>query len=752
MRCSLSVFGTVALASAGLVPAWGQASVVPAAEAAATPVRAKAPAEGEMSLPLRAVALYKNGVGFFERAGQVSGNELVRIDLTTAQLNDVLQQSLTAVDLGGGTISGGGYDNAVPLAMQLNALVPGLGPDPTVLDFLHAMKGTRVEVHMPSAVVAGRLMNMEVRREPEGKGSAVPVERRYVSLMTDAGGLRTFELTPSVEVRLVGGQRQEIGRYLQLLETSHTTPVRHLTLEDRGTGTRELHVSYLTAMPAWKTSYRILFTNGAPGTALAPPTATLQGWAVVDNTSGADWKDVQLTLVSGAPQSFIQQISRPLVVPRQELPMPGARTGQPMKRPPVFMGAMADPIGAAEAASMPIDASSMGGGGGVEVQRAVVAAPAPQQAKAVSADGYEAAAERTLAPDATPIAMDGLFEYKLSKPMSIRKDESATVPILQTELAAERVTVWNPREHPGAPMRALWLTNTSSLTLDAGSFSIIESGVFGGQGQMELMHPKERRIVGYGVDNAVKVDFAESKKPPAPYVQRLVVEDGKLKVHVRTLKQRDYTIHNSAASARTVVLETVRTDRFRSSPDRPYFPAVWALSVMTPAATEATGTMYRFEVAVEANGTSTFKLIETHSHPTTYDIATMREDELQAILKQIDSPDGVARVKPFLDAKQKLAELDKKLKAEKRAMDEATAEERRIREYIDSLKGSAEERALARRYADEINQEEDRIAALRAEKAALETQRDTVQTDLAKLAVVPVDMTLPRPAWITANN
>jgi len=196
MRCSRFVlscsFLTLNLAALPIA-AMAQAALV-------KPAAAKPPAqtgERETVLPVREVSLYKNGVGFFEQAGRVSGNELVRLDFTTAQLNDALQ-SLTAVDLGDGHVMGAGYNTATPLALQLNEIAPGLGQDPTVADFLRAMKGRRVEVRKNGAVFTGRLLNVEVRREPEGSGSAGMVERRYVSVVSDAGGLRTFALTPSV--------------------------------------------------------------------------------------------------------------------------------------------------------------------------------------------------------------------------------------------------------------------------------------------------------------------------------------------------------------------------------------------------------------------------------------------------------------------------------------------------------------------------------------------------------------------------
>ncbi len=750
LSCYFLVLNLAALPVAAMAQS---ASAAVASGAKAKP--ATPPAERETALPVRQVSLYKNGVGFFEQAGKVSGNELVRLDFTTAQLNDALQ-SLTAVDLGDGHVVGAGYNSPTPLALQLNQLAPGLGQDPTVADFLRAMKGKRVEIHAQGAVFTGRLLNVEVRSEPEGKGSAVMVERRYVSVVNDAGALRSFALTPSVEVRLTDGAQQEIGRYLTLLATSHEPSLRHLTLEDRGTGERELHVSYISAVPAWKSSYRILFSK-PKADAAANQTATLQGWAVVDNTSGTDWENVQLTLVSGAPQSFIQQISRPLDVQRPEvgMPMPGTAPKAPGGiRAVGVMGAMADPLGTDGAESVPMNASSIGGGSGVEVYRAQNQAPAAvpsesQKLQTVSLVGdYERAADKTLSPQTTSVDLDDLFEYKLSKPITIRKNESATVPILQTELAAERVTVWSPHDdqglHGDRPMRALWLTNTSALTLDRGSFSIVEDGAFGGEGQMDLLHPKERRIVPYALDEAVTVDFAEPR-PPSPKAEHIVVKDGRLTVHRLYPKVRVYTIHNAGASARTVVLEPVKTNRFQMEPGKPKIAAGWSLSPETPQPAEATDKLYRFEVPVPANATTAFKLVEMHSHPVHYELATMDEDELRDVLKQVAADaDTVAKLQPILDAKHQINALSKQLKANKKKMDDVAAEERRIRDNMASLKGGAGEQALSKRYADEMNQQEDKLAALQQDRDTLTAQHDAIRKQMEDaVSSLKMDSTLP---------
>ena len=107
------------------------------------------------------------------------------------------------------------------------------------------------------------------------------------------------------------------------------------------------------------------------------------------------------------------------------------------------------------------------------------------------------------AGDVSTNAFDDFFQYALAQPVTIHKNESAMVPILQQELPAEHVTLWSDKEN--TPLRAVWLENKSKLTLDSGSFSIFESGEFAGEGLLDPIHPGEKRLLSYAADQAVKV-------------------------------------------------------------------------------------------------------------------------------------------------------------------------------------------------------------------------------------------------------
>jgi hypothetical protein len=252
-------------------------------------------------LPVTRVILYKNGVGYFEHAGHVRGSQDVNVDFTTAQLNDVLK-SLTLLDLGKGRITGVSYNSAAPLERRLGSLRLPVGENPTTAQFLDALRGARMELRNGSESASGRLLSIEDREVP-GKGDQ-KITLTQISVVSDSGEVRLYDLTPSTGVRVAEKEvNEEVGKYLGLVASSRDQDVRRMTISTAGDGERNLLVSYISEVPVWKSIYRIVIpAEGKP---------LLQGWAIVDNTVGEDWKDVELSLVAGAPQSFVQDLSQP---------------------------------------------------------------------------------------------------------------------------------------------------------------------------------------------------------------------------------------------------------------------------------------------------------------------------------------------------------------------------------------------------------------------------------------------------------
>jgi hypothetical protein len=691
-------------------------------------------------LPVTHVSLYKNGVGFFEHAGHVTGDESVTIDLTSAQLNDVLQ-SLTAIDLNGGRITGASYNSTTPLDQQLRALPLSLGEEPTQQDLYNSLRGARVEVTGSGAAFTGRILSLEDRVVSGGNDeNKTAVARRFLTVVSDAG-TRTLELTPATTVRLLDtGLRADLNTYLELLDRNRTEGVRHLTLTDRGTGTRDLRVSFLSEVPVWKSTYRILFTDGLePHGAISPgkiESATLQGFSVVDNTTGEDWKNVQLSLIAGSPQSFLQPLAQPIYTRRPEIPIAQDAQLTPQTHASAMDAVSAENGPVAGVAGM----SGMGAGSGAAggVMGGIGSAPAPLMAQRSvggplarngfhggvsqsvnvysgtnSMIAYETKASESLVPNTTTAAFDDFFAYNLTDPVTIPRNGSALVPILQTRIQSERVTLWSPSEP--IPLRALWITNTSDLTLDRGSFSIIENGAFGGEGLLETIHPGEKRLLSYAADQAVRVSV--DQRNDTRRVTTISASKGILRATSAEVAEVEYLVHNAAPDARTVIVEQPRR-------------VGWDLD-SDPKPDETTPTAYRFRVAAASKQTVRLHVGERHTLDEYFRLVDSSDQQLTVFLRNAKAgPAVMQQLEPVLVAKRAVAALNMQIAEKQGAIDQLVADQKRVRDNLGALKGSAEERTLAKRYTSELNTQEDTLAGLRRDLAMLRQQEDAANNDL----------------------
>ena len=680
-----------------------------AAQSAATKAQSKtAPTPSVVKdLPVHKVVLYKNGVGYFEHEGTVSGNQKVGIDFTSSQLNDVLQ-SLTVLDGGGGRIGGVNYNSTTPLAEQLKSLSLGMTDDPTSTELFQALRGQRVEVTGgPGGVIAGRLMSIESRSEKSAT-SDTTTDKFYLTLVAASGAVRVIELTPALSVRPLEASLQgQIDRYLQLLSSTHSNGLRHLTMDAVGQGQRDLRVSYISEVPVWKSTYRLVFPRTPNGS------ATMQGWAVVDNTVGADWDNVQLSLVAGAPQSFIQPLSQPLYVRRPEIPIATTEQTAPQTHEAAEMEAVPSPQVAPQAMTkLALRSRSMSFGvAGMEGLGGSSGGVIGSAASGGSLGGVDRVSDAMQQGDVSTNAFDDFFEYALTQPVTIHKNESAMVPILQQDLPAEHVTLWSAKEK--SPLRAVWLENKSNLTLDAGSFSIFESGEFAGEGLLDPIHPGEKRLLSYAADQAVRVHqgaFISTRK-----LHHIAIHEGVLVQSTSEVTESTYTVTNAASEARTVILEHPRKQN--------------ATLDSEPKPAETTATAYRFRLAVPPHQSVDLHVGERSAGQET--ITLNPNDDRTAYLIGVTkySPELAEKLKPVIAAEVALSDLNRKIN-ELQAREKALSDdEARDRENLTALKGND----AGKRFVEELNRAEDELQAAHKEQASLEKERDAARAKLESL-------------------
>jgi hypothetical protein len=761
-----------------------------AASAPTTAIVNKPPA---LDLPVRKVVLYKNGVGYFEHAGEISGNQHVAIDFTSSQLNDVLQ-SLTVLDEGGGRIAGVDYNSTTPIEQQLRTLALGLKDYPATLAVYQAIRGQRVEISGAGGAYSGRLVNIEFRKETD-KNGLTSEDHYFLIVETDSGALRTAELTDAVSVRMLEPVLQkQFDEYLEIVGSAQNQQLRHLTLDALGSSSRALRVSYISEVPVWKSTYRIVFPREANGN------ATVQGWAVVDNTIGADWDNVQLSLVAGAPQSFIQPLSQPLFTRRPVIPIATAELSTPETHESAefragngeISGAVTDRSGAV-IPNATVTATAAATGQSFTRQTSsngtftIGPVPSGMYTVTVSEAGFQTFIEQNVAVDASssaainaslnvgtatesvtvsadsaemqlaapkPIskmktdrnmgglggaigsgtgggygggvyrasdaldqsnistsAFDDFFEYSLAQPVTIHKNQSAMVPILQQNLPAEHVTLWS--EHAPHPLRALWLENKSKLTLDSGSFSIFESGEFAGEGLLDPIHPGEKRLLSYAADQAVKV--RHSTADDTREISHLAIHKGIIVQTTAQVIHNTYTVTNTDDQSRTVLVEHGRNNNATLDPD------------LKPAETTASG--YRFRVAVEPHQTTDLNVIEHAVLSESVDISDSSVGDEFIVNLTKYTPELEQKLRPLIDAETALDDFNGKIAQNEAKQKQLEADEARDRDNLTALKGND----AGKRFVDELNHTEDAIADARKEHDTLESQQNAAQQHVEEI-------------------
>jgi hypothetical protein len=669
-------------------------------------------------LPVTRVILYKNGVGYFEHAGRVRDSQDVNVDFTTAQLNDVLK-SLTVLDLGKGRITGVSYNSTAPLEKRLGSLHLPVGENPTTAQFLDALRGARLEVHSESSSATGRLLSID-EREVAIKGDQ-KVTITQVSLVSDTGEVRVFDLTPATIVRIADKEvNDEVGKYLGLVASTRDQDVRRMTISTAGEGERNVLVSYISEVPVWKSTYRIVVpTDGKP---------LLQGWAIVDNTVGEDWKNVELSLVAGAPQSFVQELSQPYYTRRPVVAMPenamitpqtyeatmqeGKMPAPPPQAGPTSIGTSTT-IELNKAFRTPTRISSdliAGSAGGV-IGGVVNGAPFPM------APRFEANQAAPYLEGTTTVAntkdLGDLFEYKLKDNVTIRKNQSALVPILQTRIDAEKVSVWSSAQ--SMALRALWINNTSALTFDGGTFNVLEGDAFAGEGLMDPIKPGEKRLLSYAADLGLLVDA--KLQGEAQRVTKVSIAHGAMMQTTQEREARTYTVRNRDTASRIVVIE---------HPAR----AGWKLTEGEDPA-ESSASYHRFRITVEPKKTATLVVKEYRPLTNRYLISNITDNEVKLFLEQkMINAEMERALRKVMVQKDGIAALEAEVGSRRSQIAEISGDQQRLRENMKALKGSAEEKALVERYVRQMNQQEDRVQQLQHEMADLQQKRNAAQKTL----------------------
>jgi hypothetical protein len=648
-------------------------------------------AAAESDLSLKRVLLSTGGVGYFEYEATVEGNAVLSLPVRLDQVDDVLKSVIVFDDQGGvGAISLPGREPLRDVFRELAFSEADLG---SPVSLLNALRGAEIET-LGTRAISGRLMAVSAEQVAL-PGDGGTITRHRLSVLT-SDGVRQVLLEETDAVRFADPDLQaDIDAALAAVARHGERDRRALELRATGNGTRTVRVGYVVEAPLWKTAYRVSLPEAGAG-----DSGLFQGWAVVENLSGEDWRDVELTVVSGHPVTFRQALYEAYFVARPEVPVEvlgrilprpdeGARPAETAGGAGAMdeLGELRDEAPAARTASKLL------------AESAVAQAPPSRVAPVEAALGEEAATQ---------------IVFRVPYPVSAAAGHSLMVPIVSREVPAERVSLYQPDTHPRHPLASLRLTNDGATGLPPGILTLYETtGALGtafiGDARLAAFPAGEERLVSFAVDQKVTVDKQASQ---TERITSARIADGVLELRLSERAATRYAIEGAAGEPRVILIE------------HPVLSG-WKLVAPDAASVETTGEHYRFRQELDAGASVGLDVIQERPVYRHHQLLDLGEDQLRYLYQAREVPAKVREAMAEMAAQRAvIGERERALQRLEGEVETLLQDQERLRQNLQAVPRESD---LQRRYLSELGEQEDRLAELRRQIDAARTAFEEAQ-------------------------
>lgn len=652
------------------------------------------------TLELKRVMLSSGGVGYFEYQAQVTGDDTLSLDVRLDQVDDILKSLVVYDDKGG--VASVALQSREPLSQVLRDLPFDAGALDSPKGLINALRGAELKVGSPRPM-SGRILKAEDEVTQIRDGQTLT--RTRVSLMT-ATGLQQFILEDADTVSFVDAALQaKLADALAAIARYNDGGRRTLVVQTSGKDARTVRLGYVVGAPLWKASYRLTFA--------ADPTADkarLQGWAVLENTTAADWRNVELTLLSGNPVTFRQKLYESYYIARPEVPV--EVVGRVLPRPDEGSVAV---LGKVEQAPT------------FERGRAMMApaAPAPAPPPEMRAQ-QEAAPAMAQVSAATTNDSGTQVSFTLPHPVSIAAGQSAVVPLLDRALPAQRLSLLQTGANPNRALAAFDLTNDGDSGLPPGVLTLYETGSTGatayvGDARLSTFPTGEQRLLSYAVDEKLKIDRTVSD---VNSIVGATVSEGVLRI---TRKHQQTITHRLAAPAqepRRVILEVGRASG-------------WNLAEPDPASVRLTPGAWRIPAELKAGEQKSVNVVLERPLQEVLRILDLDDARLGALMAARELPPKLRdALTELVKRRQTLAEQRNQVQRLQAARDALVQDQARVRENLNAVqKGTPLHNRLLEKLAAEETQLEQLAGSITTANEAIEKAQAALADYVGKLTL-----------------
>lgn len=687
---------------------------------------------GVNKLPIRRVILYSNGVAYVERRGVVTGNAEINLSFKQSQVDDVLK-SMVVLDLGQGKIGAVSYNSSAPISSRMSEIPfsvnPVSGDGGGISAVLSQLQGAKVVVTSTKGTATGSILTVEqkkIQTEKETKMTSVLV------IASENGEISSFDLSDVRSVKLLeDGTKKDINEFANATASTRRLDAKTISITSQGTGQREMVVSYVIAAPIWKTTYRVVLDQeGKP---------FFQGWAIVDNVSEESWENVQLSLISGSPVSFIQQLQQPFYRYRPVVPMPRDLQLQPQiyESQDQSVNTTGSTV---DTAVSPRTAESLPKATGFSSTLKITAATRPEARSGQFQIDGASGSENTFIVDGQEVnqtqisnaltggnsgvttaakgqELNDLFEYRIEQPVTVLRDRSALIPIVQTKMDGERVAIYNEAVRQDRPYSGVLLKNLTDLTLESGSLTVIDGNAYAGEALMDRLKPKEQRLISFALDLGTSVRVRNTgDSEPAKLIKAV---NGVFQVHYFRGEQKTFEITNQTERPKVVYVEYPIREG-------------WELSEDSPKPDYKTQRYYRFRVELGPLADKELKISVRQPLMDTYQLTALTKVDLLLFTSRGYINEATrAKLEKIIDIRSQMTQIETRLESFDDEVEKIEADQKRLRENIEALSKTAEAKTLIARYISKAGEQETRLEEMEKERKTLAAQKEQLDRELA---------------------
>ena len=588
-------------------------------------------------IPLKKVTLYSSGVAHYVHEGTVSGSGNIELLFSPAQINDVLK-SLVVTDPGAKNLTVN-YQSEDTLRKTLESLKIDLSAATTLYDILKAQKGAEVELFTPHQII-GKILSVD-------KNSSKETDSFFISLAAK-DGIHIIAFSDIQSFTFTDKKRDEdLNTALALILDASAKNRKKLDIKIDAQGERKIGLSYVMEAPVWKASYRL---------DMGTDKAAFQAWAIIDNSTDLDWKDITLTLTTGKPVGFTQNLYAPYYTYRPEVPLAIAQAAEAE----IFDSADKE-VQYRSAASMPLAAS-----------------PAPMMEKRAykyAEEEYDDANEENNSAYFENQAEAGnageMFAFTPSKPVTLERQQSTMIPLTLASLPAEKYSVFSsiPYNERVNPKFCISIENTSGLKLPAGPITVLDGGEYSGDALLEFLPEAEKRLIAYGDD----IEVTGSKRADSTRtIETIKMTDGVMTTSYRQVQSTIYLIRNANKKERTVIVEHAKNAGFELTSKQ--------------ALAETTANKYRFKFKAAGNTGTELKVEEARTYQSTQKIFDMNSNTFISYTTNAEIPEKIRKAfASIITEKDKVTAAERSLKALQDRQTEIGKEQDRVRRNLEAV-------------------------------------------------------------------